>query len=151
MTFYQYPNINGVPAVARITLTPSQILNLDNVEVVVIPAPGPNNLLIPTVVLARLNFKTTPYASQTGLFYSIGSTQAQGSTFSTTLHSILAQTSTTLGATDFTTGAMDSQLVSPTSKAINQGFQVGTGGNGNPTGGDSTVDLWVYYHVVPIV
>lgn len=132
---------NFAPSVldTTITLTSPQLLNIFTAPVTIIPSPGANKTIEVVSATAKLLFNTTPYASTNNIALICATATAPQITFS-----ILNGTSNKKFIAYPTTasGANATQLIS------NQPLQA-TNQITNPTAGDSSVELHIYYRIVP--
>jgi hypothetical protein len=128
--------------ISRVTLLSADILELFTAPVILILAPGVNMTIMPMAVICRINFGTTAYitAAHALLFsYNANSAATTGQQmFSDIMILPSATNNTRLAASTLSTLAANNGTV------LNKAFYVSQA-TANPTAGDSTMDVWVYY------
>jgi hypothetical protein len=122
----------------KVSLSSAQILTLGSVPVTLVAAQGAGKVIIPVSVVMNYNFVTSAYSTVTNLFITSSSSPT-----SITRSGVLAFVSDAC--------TFDAPINSGASNALtgNEALTITTTG-GNPTGGDSTLDVYVSYIVITI-
>ena len=122
----------------KVSLSSAQILTLGSVPVTLVPAQGAGKVIIPVSVVLDYNFVTSGYSTNTNVF--IASASSPTSITRTGVLAFVGDACT-----------FDTPINSGASNALtgNESLQISTGA-GDPTGGDSTLDVYVNYIVVTI-
>lgn len=138
--------INDIAALAtgevttvKVSLTSAEILDLFNTPKQLVAAQGSNTIILPLRVLVYGHYGTATYATNTTLQF------ATGTLFSTNFSSALGFSADQLATYTLTTNAGTS---TPTN-SINAALMLTTTG-GNPTTGDSTIDVYVTYTTITL-
>lgn len=121
----------------KVTLSSAQILNSYTSAVTLVPAPGAGKVIIVTGVLAILNFNSVSYATNVNAYiaYDPGDDITVGFPIDQPA-SKFSQIQLFYLTTDITAVANKSIIY----KAA----------GGNPTAGDSTIDIWITYNVITL-
>lgn len=131
---------NAVSSVkqVKVSLSSAQILTLGTTPVTLVPAQGAGKVIIPVSVVMNYNFITSAYSTSTDVL--ILSPSSPTSIIRTGILGFLSDACT-----------FDTPINSGASNPLtgNEVLQISTG-SGNPTGGDSTLDVYVNYIVVTI-
>lgn len=128
-------NPTASTSIKKTSLTSLQILALNSTPIELLPAPGAGMAYQIEDVYVRYNHVSAAYATNTTLIFRFGSNTTFASN-STILTSVANRTSYIVKAA--AAGTTLEQIASNTNfLAI-----VGTG---NPTGGDGTIDIYVFY------
>ena len=128
----------GILNVVKVSLSSAELLQIGTTPKVVVPKQGANTFIRPISVNAVVNFNTTAYATNQSL------TLYEGAWLPLlNMNNILSASATTyFNYPSLTT-------INTSSNVLNEDLVV-YGGSGNPTGGDSTVDLYVSYIVITL-
>ena len=126
------------PLQTKVSLSSAQILTLGSSPVTLVPAQGAGKVIIPISVVLDYKFVTSGYSTNTNVFITSASSPT-----SITRTGVLAFVSDAC--------TFDAPINSGASNALtgNESLQISTGA-GNPTGGDSTLDVYVTYVVITI-
>jgi hypothetical protein len=123
-------------------ITSAEILALNTTPIELVPAQGANTIIVPTTILAEMDYNTTPYATEGEVDIFCGGTRHvltlppnDGFLFGTVSRIVQA-------VPDITTSATSTQYVA------NQPLTLSMGGN--PTAGDSDIILRGFYKVIDI-
>lgn len=121
-----------------VTLSSAEILALNTTPIEIIPAQGSGTVIELISAFYKFNYLTTPYATNTDLYLRNGGTTGTQATLS----GALAQNDSTptkmiIKSTGTTTKDM------PENQPLNAYVP-----SGNPTAGDSPLEIFVYYRVV---
>jgi len=126
------------PLQTKVSLSSAQILTLGSSPVTLVPAQGAGKVIIPISVVLNYNFVTSAYSTVTNLFIA-----SPSSPTSITRNGVLGFVSDAC--------TFDAPINSGASNALtgNEALIITTTG-GNPTGGDSTLDVYVTYVIITI-
>jgi hypothetical protein len=134
-----FPVVSGQALnIARVTLLAADILALFTTPVMLIPAPGANLFVDVLKASWRLNFNTVGYNTTQALLLSYGNISPAAATAIVTDANIVKDAATNIRSGVFPTP------VTAVGAPVNQPIYVGLAGT-NPTTGNSTLDVWVYY------
>lgn len=123
----------------QLTLTSAQIKTLQSVGTVLLPAPGPNKVLAVLFIFAFYKFGTTAYVigDETVLTFSLAGNNIAGIQWV----GLIDQTSSQCE------GGSQGGGVAPSATVANQPLLAKTDGSVDPTVGDGTLTIVVYYTV----
>lgn len=128
----------GLLQSVKVSLSSADLLQIGTTPIVVVPAQGAGTIIRPISVNVVVNFKTTSYSVNPTLTLFEG-----GWLPLLNMNNILSASATTyFNYPSLTT-------ITTTSNVINEDLMV-YGGSGDPSGGDSTVDLYVTYVVITL-
>jgi hypothetical protein len=127
----------------EVTIPAADVLTLNTTPVELVPAQGANTIIVPTTILAEMDYNTTPYATEgvvdiycggTGV---VGKVNANGFLFSTVSRVVNI----------FVGGALNN--ASETQYVPNSPLTIKVD-TGNPTAGDSDIRIFGTYKVIDI-
>ena len=122
----------------KVTLTSAQILALNTTPITLIPAQGIGTTIQLLSYVARLNYGTTAYATNTTLVLEVGNIDVHNDGV------ILPKTADTLEQVGISGAPFENGATS-----VNAPLQATVSG-GNPTAGDSILDLYLNYIVITL-
>lgn len=132
------PTSSGILNIVKVSLSSAELLQIGTTPIVVVPAQGAGTIIRPISVNAVVNFNTTAYSVNPTLTLFEG-----GWLPLLNMNNILSASATTyFNYPSLTT-------ITTISNVINEDLMV-YGGSGDPSGGDSTVDLYVTYVVITL-
>ena len=129
--------VNNNNLVATVSLSSAQILALNTTPIQLVAAPGANKMIVVSVVAFYYDHNTTAYATNTTLHLRYASAASSG----ITLGNFITQTQDVIATQ---TGNL---FTSAPNAFINQALNI-TVDTGNPTAGDGTLVVKVYYRIV---
>lgn len=126
----------------QLTLTSAQVLTLTSSTVQILPAPGAGKVIVPQFAIAQLKYGTTPYSIGTtnNLIFRCNGLQA-AALF------IAALLTGTASNQSYGTAA---QSALGTAIEENQPLDLVLDGGADPTGGDGTLTVILYYSIEPL-
>jgi hypothetical protein len=135
--------------VATVTLTPTQIKNLDNTaatSVTLVAAPGAGKQIFYAGNDSNLQFATTPYATSAG---NLNISYSDGATLTVIFAGVGNSAFITAGASRYITGG-PFNLVAGSALSTNQALVVSLNSATKYTAGDSPIVLSILYRVLSV-
>ena len=124
----------------KVSISSAQLLNLNSSPVTVISAPGAGKVIEVMNCMVKYNFGTTPYVCAGGLTLRNPSSTLRQLNIA---QNIIQQTFSTITHTNSYDAGNDTAIV------VNEPIQF-EAKTANPTSGDGTVDLYIYYRIVTL-
>jgi hypothetical protein len=126
----------------KTTLTVAELLSIDTSPITLLAAPGAGKLIQIITCEWRVRFATAAYTGSTTLFFRY----AGGNAVILTSSAPLVSTTSRIGKinTSASSGATSIQGLE------NAGIVLSAGGSGNPSTGDSEVDLYLSYKIITL-
>lgn len=124
----------------KISISSAELLNMFTTPKTLVVAPGAGKIIVPLHFMMRINYATTPYATNTNLKLKMGLLDPL-----LTIPSILANSANFFGKYPLSVGTFTVNDTDAANQALVAYVQTG-----NPTVGDSTIDVWVTYQIVTL-
>lgn len=141
---------SGTQAVrsATVQATSAQIKNVAAVPLVLVPTPGAQQLLVPSLIVALYHFVTTAYTVVQGWRLGLGanpSSPAIGSNWSLMGNNLLVAVANTIGGFDWGFEVLDSGGAFLSTDSLGKPLTLGS--LASPTLGDGTLSIVTFYSV----
>lgn len=129
------PTNQEVLSTGKVTVTSSQILASNSVPITIIGTPGSNKTIIPVSVVYQFDYQTTPYATNTDLRLELNTASEE----------FMIIDLTTANSDYYFNDVHNPNLVLELNEPLT--LKADTG---NPTAGDSDLNIWVLYSIIDL-